>query len=601
MAGGAGVQRRGTTGRAWGRTCLVLVPGAAFLLVFVLRTHASVPGFSGFTLFDDAMISMSYGRTLVRTGQWVWFPGAPRVQGFTNPLWTLYMAGLHALGLEGSRAALVVSLTGVILVLACAVVVAHLVRVALRGQRYADWTALTAAATVPFLYPLVFWSLRGMEVGLLALLALGMVTSVVELLRRWEDGRTATPALVALAATAVLGILTRLDFALPAAVVGLLSLAWAPDRRARTSLALVAGIPMAVATAGLLLFQKLYFGDWLPNTYRLKMGGTSVSERLIRGAVASGKVLPVTLILAGAIAVVLWSAVDRLTKRTVILLGSVWACVLVYSLWVGGDAWEWARMANRYLAIGLPAVVAVVFIALAQLLETRVALGVGGMIAVAVVVLSGVAYGAKTNPFAFDSRDAVSVTFGLLVALVVCVWAAQRAADRSAGDRAAAIALVAAFLVVMVSVSVLPAVQWLKDAGPHVHDDALMTARGIEMGNATDGDAVIATAWAGAPAYYSERPMVDLLGKSDRRIAASAPHRVPNTKLASFFPGHDKWDVGYSVGVLRPDILFQMLDKVSSTDLDRWGYVRRCLSDGTIVFVLQTSTHVDMNRLTECA
>lgn len=580
---------------------LILLPGTMFLAVFIVRAHGSVPGFSGFTLFDDAMISMSYGRTLVRSGEWVWFPGAARVQGFTNPLWTLYMALLHALGLEGSKAALAVSVTSAILVLACAFLVGYLVRSALDGTKFADWTAFAAAGTVPFLYPLVFWSLRGMEVGFLALLSLGMVTSVAELIRRWGMGRTPTPALLALGATASLGILTRLDFVLPAAVVGLLALTWAPDGRARTGLALIAGVPMVVATAALLLFQRLYFGDWLPNTYRLKMGGTSVSERLLRGIAASGKVLPITLVLVASVAVVVWSAADPLTKRIVILLSSVWASVFAYSLWVGGDAWEWSRMANRYLAVALPSVVAVVFIAIAQLLQTHLRLRPGGIVLLVLVTASGIAYGAKTNPYAFNPRDAAVVTLGLLVTIAACAVATRRATHGSESSGAALAALTSAFLVIMVSVSALPALLWLKDAGPHVHDDALMTASGIEMRAATDPDAVIATAWAGAPGYYSERPMVDLLGKSDRRIARSAPRRVPGSNLESFFPGHDKWDLEYSVGKLRPDILFQMYDTVSANKLANWGYVPRCLSDGTVVYVLRTSTRVDMRRLPECS
>ena len=95
--------------------------------------------------------------------------------------------------------------------------------------------------------------------------------------------------------------------------------------------------------------------------------------------------------------------------------------------------------------------------------------------------------------------------------------------------------------------------------------------------------------------------MVDLLGKSDRRIARSAPRRVPGSNLESFFPGHDKWDLEYSVGKLRPDILFQMYDTVSANKLANWGYVPRCLSDGTVVYVLRTSTRVDMRRLPECS
>src|SRR5829696_2352939 len=53
------------------------------------------------SLFDDAMISMSYARTLVSGHGLVWFPGAARVEGITNLGWTLVMSGVHGIGLAG--------------------------------------------------------------------------------------------------------------------------------------------------------------------------------------------------------------------------------------------------------------------------------------------------------------------------------------------------------------------------------------------------------------------------------------------------------------------------------------------------------------------
>lgn len=63
---------------------IALAPGLAFLTAFVWRAGWISDGRWQFTLFDDAMISMTYARTLAETGDWVWFPGAERVQGITN-------------------------------------------------------------------------------------------------------------------------------------------------------------------------------------------------------------------------------------------------------------------------------------------------------------------------------------------------------------------------------------------------------------------------------------------------------------------------------------------------------------------------------------
>ncbi len=87
------------------------------------------------------------------------------------------------------------------------------------------------------------------------------------------------------------------------------------------------------------------------------------------------------------------------------------------------------------------------------------------------------------------------------------------------------------------------------------------------MEESTLPGAVVATIWAGAPAYYSSRAMVDILGKSDAVIAAEPPK-------GSLFPGLNKWDYDYSVGHLRPDVVVQIWDfnESISDDLGIWGY-----------------------------
>ena len=97
---------------------VAITPGLVFMLLLQWQSSKNPWGSRRFTLFDDAMISMDYGRTLAKTGELVWFPGAPRVQGFTNPLWTLWMSFIQLLGFDGSLAALMISLTGILLILA---------------------------------------------------------------------------------------------------------------------------------------------------------------------------------------------------------------------------------------------------------------------------------------------------------------------------------------------------------------------------------------------------------------------------------------------------------------------------------------------------
>ena len=65
-----------------------------------------------------------------------------------------------------------------------------------------------------------------------------------------------------------------------------------------------------------------------------------------------------------------------------------------------------------------------------------------------------------------------------------------------------------------------------------------------------DPNALVATAWAGIPAYFSNFRMADLLGYNDRHIARL------ESKARVWSPGHSKWDYDYVLTELRPDILF---------------------------------------------
>ena len=50
--------------------------------------------------------------------------------------------------------------------------------------------------------------------------------------------------------------------------------------------------------------------------------------------------------------------------------------------------------------------------------------------------------------------------------------------------------------------------------------------------------------WAGSIAYYSEREMIDFLGKSDDFVGRINPKRNLNNKnynFNDFHPGHNKW------------------------------------------------------------
>ncbi len=183
---------------------LALIPGFSFMVVFAVRS-AYASGQWRWTLFDDALISFAYGRTLAETGEWVWFEGADRVQGITNPLWSAVMAVPHWLTSQPTAAIVLMTTLTIALMLFLSVLTYRTV-LATGSDRA---TALVAMGSVPFLYPLTFWTLRGMEVGLIAVLACAMVLTLVRI-----QAHSANPHrswFVIAGAAGAAAVLTRLD------------------------------------------------------------------------------------------------------------------------------------------------------------------------------------------------------------------------------------------------------------------------------------------------------------------------------------------------------------------------------------------------------
>jgi hypothetical protein len=256
---------------------VMALPGALMGLAMILTSAMTVGGRQVFSLFDDGLISMSFARTLADTGQLVWFPGAERVEGITNPLYTVVMALPHLMGLSDSHACLAISLFG----LACAAATAYLaggVAASLTGSRVA---AAMTTLVVGCSFPLLFWSVMGLEVGALCLLAVALAALALGA----HDRGFGLRQLAAMGAVMATGILVRQDFVVIAVVVAAACLL--PPTSARSASRAVRAAMLGGAIGGALAlvtgFRLSYYGEVVPNTYYLKMGDSSLLERLSRG------------------------------------------------------------------------------------------------------------------------------------------------------------------------------------------------------------------------------------------------------------------------------------------------------------------------------
>jgi len=482
---------------------------------FIYRTSFVIDGRRFFCLFDDAMISMTYARNLVEGHGLNWARWGEPVEGFTHPLWTLLMVPINALPLHLRHLSLLMQLVSLACLGATVVAVRRLVLAHFADERSRSW--LPAAVLTAFYYPLLYWSLVGMESGLQALLT---VLAVHLALAAVHSGRDRHLALWLVCTAA---FLLRMDMLLLVAAVQLYlllrgGLRPAGRRSWLAGLAVFVGVALAYG-----LFRWFYFHDLLPNTYYLKLHGIPLVVRLLRGLSLMAVFLRAHLELVLVAALGTGAAVSRHPRLA--LPAAVVALYFAYSVYVGGDVWEKDInvRANRFVVFAMP----LLFVLLNALLN----------------ILLNQALGAWRRRTQGNDDGA----------------------EDSPAQRFAVAALTAAALL---SANGL----WFSDDAEDNWENALATRRPPLVENQREvmgqtlaflrllkPQAVVATAWAGIPAYFTNYRMIDILGYNDRVIARRPPiHPLDEDSFESFIPGHDKYDEHRLLEEQRPDGFFQI-------------------------------------------
>lgn len=526
---------------------------AAVYATAIARTTFRHDGHLVGTLFDDALISLRYAQNLIAGYGLVWNPGEqPPVEGYTNLGWTLIMS-LVAWVLPADAAPIGMSAVAALLLLASGVTAWSLLRTVGAGAP----ARLSGMLLVLACYPTVFWSLRGMEVGLLSLLLLLAVRVTLT-----HPGTRPARTLLLTSAIGGFAILTRNDAVLLFVPV----LAWATWRRGGLRRALPAALPLTIAIAAQIAFRYAYYGAWVPNTYVLKMTGVSFDIRLAAGIMAMVDTLaPIAcaaaLVGLAALAPTVSTRVRDLALLTLVLLVSQCA----YLVYVGGDAWV-IDYSNRFVATIMPvllvAAAAALPAGLTWIAQSRpvTALFVAGNVLVLLGV--GLLHPRMVGP---DSHWMILAGWIVLIgaSTAPAVWSLSAARMR---------VLTAASVVALFLLSSAHGwVNWTRWNAAKAPDDVAFARLGLMFREQLPADAVIALDWLGAPAYFSGRTAIDLLGKTDPHVA-----RAPAG--GTFRPGHNKMDPAYSIGRLRPDIVRLDDARVAGYGYDRMAnglWVRR--------------------------
>lgn len=481
---------------------------------FIYRTSfIAIDGKRYFCLFDDAMISMQYAWNFSHGLGLVWNAGE-RVQGYTNLLMTLLMS-VSALLFDKSTAVLSIQILGLAFMPAIAYANMKIADHIIEDENGPPQRMLIRTLSFLFAlsyYPLIYWSLTGMETGLLTVLLLFAV------LTAFNYRKSGNPTY--LFGTAIylgLAFLTRNDSLIFALLIWAYVLWNILNRQtnSKTLIQLFSAIGLYVVfVIGQFLFQYLYYGEAVPNTYTLKLTGMPLLDRLSNGLIF---IAPFLVQVAFLLLPVIFDIFRRLQKEKLLLLSLVLSAI-GYQIYIGGDPWPYWRFMSPTIPL-----LGILFI---DLVNNRMRSQAGAK---------------SSKPrfprwYGLDTRISVIVLVGILV----------------------------------VNAYFLPEILSLErpfyvSANEHNVNIA------VALNEVTSRDASVGVFWAGAIPYFTERKAIDFLGKSDRYIAHLPPDLSGKVEMLGMKspPGHNKYDLNYSIKQLQPTYVQDF--KWGTQDLTVWA------------------------------
>jgi hypothetical protein len=243
------------------------------------------------------------------------------------------------------------------------------------------------------------------------------------------------------------------------------------------------------------------------------------------------------------------------------LLLWVFAAQLAYSVYVGGDAWEFWGGSNRYISIAMPGFFVLLSLALFRL--SRLIIG----FSMPVLGIARALGGARSRYVLFACFVAFSVIS------VNCIRGPSAWAE--------------------VALLVPPL-----HSGPGGENQSDVQ-EALRLQDVTTPAATIEVTRAGTIPYFLDRPGIDLLGKSDRRVAHE-PMKRSSTGLASyveFRPGHMKYDYDYSVEQLKPDVITSLWKHQEEIMLYLDKYYRAVELAGRCLYFRDDSPDVSWEKL----
>ncbi len=533
--------------------------------IFIAKTSfVAIDGKRYFSLFDDAMISMRYAWNFSHGNGLVWNPGE-FVEGYTNFLMTLIMS-LATLVFNESNAVLAIQIFGIFTVVGVVWQASKLYSAVASQDSTESLTAIFPLLVFLY-YPLSYWSLMGMETGLVTFLILSSYNKILK-----YDIESKQSDLIFSAFLAALAYLTRPDAVLIIVPVLLFMIGKQKKITDRIlDILKFVGI-FALFPLAHLLFRYSYYGDLLPNTYYLKLSGLSTVKRLKAGFTFIYPFLKSTLLIW---LFVLLNMIFNFSRRKFLLFSTI-LIYIAYQIWIGGDAFKYWRMVMPVVPMGLVLFLNEFNLFIEVLLKTLLNLDIhqylnrspvwnnkdlpflkisGKSVSSILIVLGLFSFililasdklGLGKVGFGYGQQVLLYGT-GLFTILAWLIGTSGRNYDHKIQQRIFTAGIAAVLLMANQK---------------NIHQLFFLTPQDQVLSNKTNVNTAIVINeisnpqlkiglfWAGSIPYYSHRYAIDFLGKSDPYIAHLST--VEKSTLETV-PGHNKFDLRYSILDLQPD------------------------------------------------
>jgi arabinofuranosyltransferase len=494
----------------------ILCVAAVFIIwsgIFIWQSSGiAFDGKRYFILFDDAMIAMRYAWNFSHGNGLVWNTGE-RIEGFTTMSLTLLMSAITWITNNKSVSCLVMQIIGTVVMLLYAWTNIKISQKLFKpinlhsGNKHLAnfhfWLPVFIFILSLSYYPLLYWSLLGMETGILALLISLIILRVFQ--------EKAQPDFL-LAALYGLAYYTRPDAAIPIAIFIIYRL-WFLYRnygfKNAFRSAILEGIILLSFVIAIHFFRYYYYGKLVPNTYQLKIVGMSLAFRIQNGFGFIKLFLKETIFLWPFIIL----ALTFKPKKQAVLLVSLFIASILYQIWTGGDPWIFWRMMSPYV----PLMFIIVLFTSYRVIKN----------------LKPQIFIQNNDNHNIDrklNRFLLPVIFFLLLPGLVIIKTNRR------------------FLSVIA----------FKYAPYQTDSNRKNITIALALNELTTANATVAVLWGGTIPYYSKNlKAIDMLGKSDTYIASLPPDlNAPYNGMKSLV-GHNKYDLKYSIIKLKPTYVQQ--------------------------------------------